>query len=220
MIRLIILGAPGSGKGSQCKWITKDYNVPHISTGDILRKNIADGTELGKEAKSYMDKGELVPSELVIALLKNRLNEDDCKERGFLLDGFPRTVEQAEALDEYLKTNNIELDRVINIEVPDEEIMARAINRRTCTNQDCKEIYNLRDNAPKVDGICDKCGSPLFIRDDDNETAVTKRLEVYHTQTEPLIKYYSDKNKLSVVVGQEKLEDTIALVKNELGKEM
>lgn len=218
MKRLVILGAPGSGKGSQCKWITKDYDVPHISTGDILRKNIADGTELGKEAKSYMDKGELVPSELVIALLKSRLDEEDCKAKGFLLDGFPRTVEQAEALDEYLKERCISLDRVINIEVADEEIMARALNRRTCSNPECKEIYNLRDNAPKVENVCDKCGSPLFVRDDDNEATVSKRLEVYHTQTEPLIKYYSAQNKLATVVGQVLLEDTIALVKSELEK--
>lgn len=218
MKRLVILGAPGSGKGSQCKWITKDYDVPHISTGDILRKNIADGTALGMEAKSYMDKGELVPSELVIALLKARLDEEDCKSKGFLLDGFPRTVEQAESLDEYLKLNEIELDRVINIDVPDEEIMSRALNRRTCSNPECKEIYNLRDNAPKVENVCDKCGSALFVRDDDNEATVSKRLEVYHTQTEPLIKYYSEQGKLSTVVGQVLLEDTIALVKKELEK--
>lgn len=218
MKRLVILGAPGSGKGSQCKWITKDYDVPHISTGDILRKNIADGTELGKEAKAYMDRGELVPSELVIALLKARLDEEDCKAKGFLLDGFPRTVEQAESLDEYLKENGISLDRVINIEVPDEEIMSRALNRRTCSNPECKEIYNLRDNAPQVENVCDKCGSPLFVRDDDNEATVSKRLEVYHTQTEPLIKYYSEQDKLSTVVGQVLLEDTIKLVKAELEK--
>lgn len=218
MKRLVILGAPGSGKGSQCKWITKDYDVPHISTGDILRKNIADGTELGKEAKAYMDRGELVPSELVIALLKARLDEEDCKAKGFLLDGFPRTVEQAESLDEYLKENGISLDRVVNIEVPDEEIMARALNRRTCSNPECKEIYNLRDNAPQVENVCDKCGSSLFVRDDDNEATVSKRLEVYHTQTEPLIKYYSEQDKLSTVVGQVLLEDTIKLVKAELEK--
>lgn len=216
MKRLIVLGAPGSGKGSQCKWITKDYDVPHISTGDILRKNIADGTELGKEAKAYMDRGELVPSELVIALLKARLDEEDCKTKGFLLDGFPRTVEQAESLDEYLKENCISLDRVVNIEVADEEIMARALNRRTCSNPECKEIYNLRDNAPQVENVCDKCGSSLFVRDDDNEATVSKRLEVYHTQTEPLIKYYSEQDKLSTVIGQVLLEDTIKLVKAEL----
>ncbi len=216
MMRLIILGAPGSGKGSQCKWITKDYDVPHISTGDILRKNIADGTELGMKAKEYMDKGELVPDELVIDILKARLDEEDCQEKGFLLDGFPRTVAQAEALDSYLQERDMEIDKVINLDVPDEEIMSRAINRRTCENPNCKEIYNLRDNPPRVEGICDKCGSKLFQRPDDNEETVTNRLNVYHKQTEPLIEYYSKTGKVSTVVGQELLEDTIALVKGVL----
>lgn len=216
MLRLIILGAPGSGKGSQCKWITRDYDVPHISTGDILRKNIADGTELGMKAKEYMDKGELVPDELVIDLLKARLEEEDCVEKGFLLDGFPRTVAQAEALNQYLEEKGVEIDKVINLHVPDEEIMSRAINRRTCENSECKEIYNLKDNPPKVEGICDKCGSKLFQRKDDNEETVTNRLHVYHAQTEPLIAYYNEKGKVATVVGQELLEDTISLVKAEL----
>ena len=216
MTRLIILGAPGSGKGSQCKWITRDYDVPHISTGDILRKNIADRTELGMKAKEFMDKGELVPDDLVIDLLKNRLNEADCKEKGFLLDGFPRTVAQAEALDAFLKGNGIEVDKVINLEVPDSEIMSRAINRRTCENPECKEIYNLRDNPPKVEGICDKCGSNLYQRKDDNEETVANRLRVYHDQTEPLIEYYKKVGKVATIIGQDKLEDTIALVKEEL----
>jgi len=216
MKRLVILGAPGSGKGSQCKWITRDYNVPHISTGDIFRKNISEGTELGKKAKEYMDKGALVPDELVIDLLKSRLDEADCVEQGFLLDGFPRTLSQAEALSEYLDSKSIALDKVINLDVPDEEIMSRALNRRTCENPDCKEIYNMRDNPPKVEGICDKCGAKLFIRDDDNEETVSNRLHVYHSQTEPLIKYYTEKGVLSTVVGQEKFEDTVALVKEAL----
>ena len=163
-----------------------------------------------------MDKGALVPDELVINLLKNRLEESDCKERGFLLDGFPRTIDQAKALDEYLTENGIKVDKVINLHVPDEEIMGRALNRRTCENPDCKEIYNMRDNPPKVEGICDKCGSRLFIRDDDNEATVSKRLETYHKQTEPLIAYYTEKGILATVVGQERLEDTIALVKEQL----
>ena len=216
MKRLVILGAPGSGKGSQCKWITRDYNVPHISTGDIFRKNISEGTELGKKAKEYMDKGALVPDELVIDLLKSRLDEADCASQGFLLDGFPRTLSQAEALSEYLESKDIALDKVINLDVPDEEIMSRALNRRTCENPDCKEIYNMRDNPPKVEGICDKCGAKLFIRDDDNEETVSNRLHVYHSQTEPLIKYYTEKGVLSTVVGQEKFEDTVALVKEAL----
>ena len=216
MRRLIVLGAPGSGKGSQCKWITRDYNVPHISTGDIFRKNISEGTELGKKAKEYMDKGALVPDELVIDLLKSRLDESDCIEQGFLLDGFPRTLSQAEALSEYLESKGIALDKVINLDVPDEEIMSRALNRRTCENPECKEIYNMRDNPPIVEGICDKCGAKLFVRDDDNEETVSNRLHVYHSQTEPLIKYYTEKGVLSTVVGQEKFEDTVALVKEVL----
>lgn len=212
-MRLVILGAPGSGKGSQCKWITRDYDVPHISTGDILRKNIAEGTELGMQAKAYMDQGALVPDELVVNLLKNRISEPDCEEKGFLLDGFPRTIAQAEILDAFLNEKGVSIDKVINLEVPDEEIMSRAINRRTCENPECKEIYNLRDNPPKVEGICDKCGSKLFQRKDDNEETVKNRLSVYHAQTEPLIKYYSEKGLVATVVGQERLEDTIALVK-------
>ena len=216
MKRIIILGAPGSGKGSQCKWITKDYNVPHISTGDIFRKNISEGTELGKKAKEYMDKGALVPDELVIDILTSRLDEPDCTENGFLLDGFPRTLSQAEALSNYLDSKGIEIDRVINIDVDDEEIMSRALNRRTCSNPECKEIYNMRDNPPKVEGVCDKCGSPLFIRDDDNEETVKNRLATYHSQTEPLIKYYEEKGVLRTVKGQEDYNDTVALVKKEL----
>ncbi|MBQ8299420.1 MAG: adenylate kinase [Clostridia bacterium] len=217
-MRLIILGAPGSGKGSQCKWITRDYDVPHISTGDILRKNISEGTVLGQKAKSYIDQGALVPDELVIDILKARLNEEDCKEKGFLLDGFPRTISQAEALEEFLEDAGVKIDKVINLHVPDEEIMARAINRRTCENSECKEIYNLRDNPPKVEGICDKCGSNLFQRADDNEETVKNRLMVYHNQTEPLIEFYTKKNLLATIIGQEDINDTIALVKAELAK--
>lgn len=217
-MRLIILGAPGSGKGSQCKWITRDYNVPHISTGDILRKNIAEGTTLGQKAKGYIDQGALVPDELVIDILKSRLLEDDCKEKGFLLDGFPRTISQAEALEEFLNEQGLLIDKVINLHVPDEEIMARAINRRTCENPDCKEIYNLRDNPPKVENICDKCGSKLFQRADDNEATVKNRLVVYHNQTEPLIEFYTQKGLIATIVGQEDINDTIALVKAELAK--
>lgn len=217
-MRVIILGAPGSGKGTQCKWISKEYDIPHISTGDIFRKNIAEETELGLKVKDIMAKGDLVPDEIVVNMLKNRLDEADCKEKGFLLDGFPRTIPQAENLDEYLKENNIELDKVINLYVPDEELMARTVNRRTCSNPECKEIYNLRDNAPKVDGICDKCGAELLQRKDDNEESVSNRLKNYHNQTEPLIEYYEKQGKVATVVGQVLVEDTIALVKQELAK--
>ncbi len=217
-MRTIILGAPGSGKGTQCKWISKEYDIPHISTGDIFRKNIAEETELGLKVKDILARGDLVPDEIVVNMLKNRLDEADCKEKGFLLDGFPRTIAQAESLDQYLSENNISLDKVINLHVPDEELMARTVNRRTCSNPDCKEIYNLRDNAPKVEGICDKCGAELLQRKDDNEESVSNRLVNYHNQTEPLIEYYGKQGKVATVVGQELVEDTIALVKQELAK--
>ena len=217
-MRLIILGAPGSGKGSQCKWITRDYDVPHISTGDILRKNIAEGTVLGQKAKGYIDQGALVPDELIVDILKSRLQEEDCKAKGFLLDGFPRTISQAEALEDFLNDAGVSIDKVINIHVPDEEIMARALNRRTCENGECKEIYNLRDNPPKTEGVCDKCGSKLFQRADDNEETVKNRLIVYHNQTEPLIEFYTKRGLVATIVGQEDINDTIALVKAELAK--
>ena len=207
------MGAPGSGKGSQCQWIAKFYNIPHISTGDIFRKNIKEGTALGKKAKEYMDKGELVPDELVIDLLKNRLEEPDCVENGFLLDGFPRTLSQAQALSYFLKAKESEIDAVIYIDVDDSEIMNRALNRRTCSNPNCKAIYNISDNPPKKENICDKCGSPLFVRDDDNEETVSKRLRVYHEQTEPLIKYYEEVGILKKVQGQKVFQDTVKLVR-------
>ncbi len=218
MKRIIILGAPGSGKGSQCQWITKFYDVPHISTGDIFRKNIAEGTPLGVKAKECIDKGELVPDELVIDLVKSRLDEPDCVEKGFLLDGFPRTLIQAKALSEYLDSKGIKIDDVINIDVDDEEIMSRALNRRTCSNSECKAIYNLRDNPPKVEGVCDKCGSPLFVRDDDNEETVGNRLRVYHEQTEPLINYYEALGVLHTIKGQKVFQDTVELVREALNK--
>ena len=213
MIRLIILGAPGSGKGSQCKWITKDYNVPHISTGDILRKNIADGTELGKEAKAYMDKGALVPDELVINLLKNRLEESDCKERGFLLDGFPRTIEQAEKLDKMLEAKGEKIDLVINLVTPKEEIIDRMLTRRVCTNQDCKATYNIKLHPPVKEGICDKCGAPLKQRADDSDPeAIKRRLEIYEEKTSPLVEYYKNKGVLRT--------ETVSISINRMGKDV
>ena len=216
-MQIIFLGPPASGKGTQSTLIVEKYNIPHISTGDILRKAIKDRTEEGILAEKLINDGNFVPDDIMINIVKKRLKEKDC-ENGFLLDGFPRTVDQAEALDEYLKENCISLDRVINIEVADEEIMARAINRRTCENSECKEIYNLRDNPPKIEGICDKCGSNLFQRADDNEETVKNRWMVYHNQTEPLIEFYTKKDLVATIIGQENINDTIALVKAELAK--
>ena len=217
-MKLLIMGRPGAGKGTQAVNIKEFYNIPHISTGDMFRAAIKNETKLGLLAKGYMDQGALVPDELVVDILKSRLQEEDCKEKGFLLDGFPRTISQAEALEEFLEEQGVKIDKVINLHVPDEEIMARAINRRTCENAECKEIYNLRDNPPKVEGICDKCGSKLFQRADDNEETVKNRLVVYHNQTEPLIEFYTEKDLVATIVGQEDINDTIALVKAELAK--
>ena len=216
-MNIILLGAPGAGKGTQATKLVDKYQIPHISTGDILRKNIADGTELGMKAKGFMDQGCLVPDELIIDLLKARLEEDDCKAKGFLLDGFPRTISQAEALNEFLQATGAEIDKVINLHVPDEEIMSRALNRRTCTNGDCKEIYNLRDNPPKVEGVCDKCGQPLTIRKDDEPQTVLDRLTNYHELTQPLEDYYRAKGLLVEIDGEQSVDTTTELVLKALG---
>lgn len=203
ILRLILLGPPGAGKGTQASVIIKEYNIPHISTGDIFRANIKEGTELGKKAKEYMDKGLLVPDELVVSIVKDRLTEDDCKE-GFLLDGFPRTVNQGEALDEELKQMSLELDKVININVEKEVLIQRAIGRRIC--RDCGATYHVKFNPPKKEGICDVCGGELFQRDDDKVETVGKRIKVYHEQTEPLIDYYTKKGLILNVDGTKPID--------------
>ena len=187
-MRLILLGPPGAGKGTQASAIVKKYSIPHISTGDIFRSNIKMGTELGKGAKKYMDKGLLVPDDLVIAIVKDRLTEDDCKE-GFLLDGFPRTVNQGEALDRELSQMSVKLDKVINIDVGKEVLIERAIGRRIC--KDCGATYHIKFNPSKKEGVCDICGGQLLQRDDDTKETVEKRIEVYLKQTKPLIDYYT-----------------------------
>ncbi len=209
-MKLILLGAPGAGKGTQAKWISEEYGIPHISTGDILRKNVAEGTELGKEAKKYMDEGKLVPDELIIDMVRDRLSQDDCK-NGFILDGFPRTIKQAEALEKIT-----DVDAVLNIYVPFEKLIERITGRRTCPK--CGAVYHIKYNPPKKDNICDVCGTPLIQRDDDKEETVRKRLKTYEEQTAPLIDYYEKKGKLITVEGQEKVEDTIALVRQALSK--
>jgi len=199
-----MLGAPGAGKGTQAKRIAKKYNIPHISTGDIFRANIKEGTELGKRAKEYMDKGELVPDDITIGMLLDRIHKADCKD-GFVLDGFPRTIPQAKSLTEALSKLNEKIDYAINIDVPDESIITRMSGRRACLS--CGSTYHIKYSAPKKENICDNCGSELVIRDDDKPETVKKRLDVYHKQTKPLIDYYGNEKILASVDGTKDMEE-------------
>lgn len=202
-MKLILLGAPGAGKGTQGENISERLGIPSVSTGNIIRAALKNGTEQGLKAKSYMESGKLVPDEIVIAMLKERIAEDDCK-NGFILDGFPRTVPQAEALEKM----GVEIDKAIEIYVSDEDIEQRLSGRRTCG---CGATYHIVYNPPKVEGICDKCGLELTIRNDDKPETIRERLKTYHEQTEPLKDYYRERGKLRVVIGQEKVADTTAL---------
>ena len=202
-MKIIMLGAPGAGKGTQAKQIADKYGIPHISTGDIFRANIKEGTQLGKKAKSYMDEGLLVPDELVCELVVDRIQHDDCA-NGFILDGFPRTIPQAEALTEALEKLGSKIDFALDIDVPDENIIERMSGRRACLN--CGATYHIEYAAPKTEGVCDKCGSALVLRDDDQPETVKKRLNVYHEQTQPLIEYYGNANVLKEVDGTQDLE--------------
>ncbi len=203
-MRLVLLGAPGAGKGTQAKKLIEKYSIPQISTGDILRKAVADGTPLGKEAKSYMDKGELVPDSVVIGIIRERLKENDCK-KGYILDGFPRNVAQAKALDDMLKSLNSPLDFAISIDVSFDELMKRLTGRRTCKK--CGQMYNIYFTPPKKNGVCDKCGGELYQRDDDKEETIRKRLQVYEAQTAPVIGYYKEKGILKSVPGTGSIDD-------------
>ena len=203
-MKLILLGAPGAGKGTQAEVICDALKIPAISTGNIIRDALAKGTEMGLKAKSFIDAGKLVPDEVVIGIIKDRLAKDDCA-NGFILDGFPRTIPQAEALD----AMGIEIDRVVDIEVPDEKIAARMSGRRVC--KACGASSHLEYKAPKQEGVCDACGAELIQRKDDHPDTVLERLEIYHEQTEPLKDYYSKKGILRVVEGQEEVADTSAL---------
>lgn len=203
-MKIIMLGAPGAGKGTQAKKVADKYNLPHISTGDIFRANIKGETELGKRAKEFMDRGELVPDNITIDMLLDRIKKDDCK-NGFVLDGFPRTIPQAKSLTEALNSLGEKIDHAINIDVPDMDIINRMSGRRVCTS--CGSTYHIIYSAPKKENICDKCGSELVIRDDDKPETVKKRLEVYHDQTQPLIDYYNNEHILSSVDGTKKMED-------------
>lgn len=192
---IIMLGAPGTGKGTIAGILSKNLNIPQVSTGDIFRKHIKEGTELGQLAEKYISKGQLVPDEVTVGLVENRLDEEDVKE-GIILDGFPRTVRQAEELDEMLQKRNRRVDMVINLTTPEEEIIERIVNRRVCSNQECKAVYNLILNPPKKEGLCDKCGAELVQRKDDTVETVKSRLENYFVQTSPLVDYYTNKGNL------------------------
>ena len=214
-MRLIMLGAPGAGKGTQAAKVAEKYQIPHISTGDIFRANIKNGTELGKKAKSYMDAGGLVPDELVCDLVADRIAQDDC-EKGFILDGFPRTIPQAEALDKAVEKLGTKIDYAVDIEVPDENIIERMGGRRACLG--CGATYHIKYNAPKTENVCDICGGSLVLRDDDKPETVKKRLDVYHTQTQPLIDYYSARGNLLTVDGTQSLDDVFASIISKLGE--
>ncbi len=209
-MKIIMLGAPGAGKGTQAKMIANKYGIPHISTGDIFRANIKEGTELGRKAKEYMDQGLLVPDELTVDLVVDRLQKEDCA-NGFILDGFPRTISQAEAL----KNANQTLDFAIDVDVPDESIVSRMAGRRACVG--CGATYHIKYNAPKTEGICDVCGKELILRDDDKAETVQKRLKVYHDQTQPLIDYYKEVGILRTVDGTQNMDDVFAAIVTILG---
>ena len=213
-MKIIMLGAPGAGKGTQAELIAEKYNIPHISTGDIFRSNIKNGTELGKKAKSYMDQGLLVPDELTCDLVADRIVADDCA-NGFILDGFPRTIPQAHALDTVLAKMNTAMDFAINVDVPDEVIVSRMGGRRVCS---CGATYHVEFNPPKVSGICDVCGKELYIRDDDQPQTVQKRLDVYHENTQPLIDYYEKQGILKTVDGTQNMEKVFADITDLLGE--
>jgi adenylate kinase len=213
-MKLILLGPPGAGKGTQAANMIETFNIPHISTGDIFRKNIKEGTELGKKAKEFMDRGELVPDALVVAIVEDRLKASDCK-NGFLLDGFPRTVVQAEALDKVLDVMNFKLDYVVNVVVDPKILVERAVGRRICRN--CGSTYHVTYNPPIVEGVCDKCSGELYQRSDDNASTVTNRIKVYMDETSPLIEYYRLKNILVNVDGQQDIDKVFADILTALG---
>lgn len=213
-MKIIMLGAPGAGKGTQAKQIADKYSIPHISTGDIFRANIKNGTELGKKAKQYMDQGALVPDELTCDLVMDRIQQDDCK-NGFVLDGFPRTIPQAEALDAAFGKINEKMDYAIDVDVPDENIVNRMSGRRACLN--CGATYHLISIPPKVEGICDHCGSEIVLREDDKPETVQKRLKVYHEQTQPLIDYYKNQGILKSVDGTQPMDEVFKAIVTILG---
>lgn len=214
-MKIIMLGAPGAGKGTQAKMIADKYGVPHVSTGDIFRANIKNGTELGMEAKKYMDQGLLVPDELTVKILLDRVSQPDCK-NGYVLDGFPRTIPQAEVLDKALAELGESIDYAIDVDVPDENIVKRMSGRRACVS--CGATYHVVHVPPKKEGICDRCGSELILRDDDKPETVKNRLDVYHKQTQPLIDFYIKKGVLKTVDGTVDMQDVFKAIVAILGE--
>lgn len=216
MLRAVLLGPPGAGKGTQAVRLVEKYDIPHISTGDIFRKNIKEGTELGKKAQEYMNAGALVPDELVVDLVKDRLQQDDCK-NGFLLDGFPRTIFQAEKLDEFLSEHNQKMDIVINLKVEKEALIKRLTGRRVC--KDCGASYHIINVPPKKEGICDSCGGELIQRKDDNLETVENRINVYEEQTAPLIGYYKEAGSLVDFNGEASLDEVFDAIVQAIGEQ-
>ena len=214
-MKIIMLGAPGAGKGTQAKKIAAKYSIPHISTGDIFRANIKNGTELGKKAKTYMDQGLLVPDELTVDLVMDRVKQDDCA-KGYVLDGFPRTIPQAEALDKALTEIGEKMDYAIDVDVPDDNIVHRMSGRRACVG--CGATYHLEYAPTKTEGVCDVCGKELVLRDDDKPETVKKRLGVYHKQTQPLIDYYTNAGILKTVDGTIDINDVFQAIVDILGE--
>jgi adenylate kinase len=210
-MRFILLGPPGAGKGTQAAVIKEKFSIAHISTGDILRANVKNGTDLGKKARTYMDSGKLVPDDLIIAMVKDRLQEKDCT-LGFLLDGFPRTVSQAEALDELVDALDVKLDAVILLDVPDNVVIERLSGRRMCRN--CGSIFHVSFNPSSRGDICDKCGGEIYQRDDDREEVIRNRLKVYHEQTAPLIEYYENEGILRTVDASESSDNVLAMIES------
>ena len=216
-MKIIMLGAPGAGKGSQASRISAMYKLPPISTGDIFRANLKEETELGKKAKHYMDRGELVPDDITIAMLLERIHKEDCK-NGYILDGFPRTIPQAEALKEALEKSKEKIDLALDVEVPDELIVKRMAGRRSCPN--CGAIYHVLTLPPKIEGTCDRCGGKLVQREDDNEETVKKRLQVYHDATEPLIHYYKKEGILEEIDGTRDVEQVFETVRKKIEEKL
>lgn len=214
VMNIMLFGAPGAGKGTQAKFIIEKYGIPQISTGDILRAAISNGTEMGLEAKKFMDEGKLVPDSTIIGIIRDRLSQEDCK-KGFILDGFPRTLNQAEALEVLLKELNMKLDKVISLNVPDDLIVDRVVGRRVCPS--CGATYHVKNNPQKIEGKCDYCGTDLIIRKDDNKETVEKRLAAYHEQTAPLFDFYSERGVMVELDGTKEIDEIAKEIFNILG---